>query len=348
MNTTTANRKAKRAAKSRKAQATRGKAQSKSAAIVAPTVTATQTAADRIAGMGDNIRSFYTAVDTLVADIRKSSVAHAAKSDNQTLDWCLRMFEMREHVALPLLATGNASQSANDAQTTWLRSYVPAYDAAETAGKRTWAPMPDFYKQRAAEETRDAEKAAAQSIRTMFNNVVLAAYYLEHVGATNVSTAKKGRTRAVTFHYTFEGKAETATNAVTTLASNARTQLNAQREKDGKKATPQSKKRKAGTTAQTGATGAAAAPVATSETLAQSVANLSGKARDDFAASPSTDVLLCNVIAAKFEHKKSIDIGEVFKWLRTQTYFKDVTFTGHATTVEIVKPVDTKPVASAK
>lgn len=323
----TAIKKAARAAKGRKAQVKRGRAQAKPQTTAAtPTVTSPDMSADqRIAAMGDNIRPFYTAFDSVVASVRKLNIDHVKKSDNQSLDMLLRLFEMRElpqvdlaKMALGVWHKGAVTQTANAVRDVFLRTYVPQYDAAQIAGARKWTPLPSYNKQLEAESVRDSEEAAAGAIRSMFEKVAIAAFYLEHVEARDLGTVKKGKSRALTFNYPFEGKLEPSVLAVTKLTANGRTVVAAKNTAAGKKPTAQSAPRTTGKKTETPQVAAQSAPVQSAATLAATVREMSSKDQTDFNASPSSEVLLANMIASRFVEKGTLDMNKVINWIATR------------------------------
>lgn len=332
-----ANRKARRAANKRGA-AQPAKSQTETQTTTQPVDTA-QTAAERVAKIGDNQRAFYTAVNALVTDLRKINIDHTQKSDSVSFDWTVRMYEMRDIVSLELFCKGNATQSANDVRNNWLRMYVPAYEQADIAARATIGAMTDYYRHQAAINTRDSNKAAAESIRVMFERVCLAAYWLQHVQASDIAAAKKGKSRAVTFQYPNpdagkaddKGKPQSATLhstlSVSALTANGRIVVAAAREKEGKAPTGQSKKR-GGKSGKAAAAAPQSAPtiVQTADSITKELTSLRGEAIEKTTTNPAIEAMLVTTIATRFGKRNksgvltAIDVGAFLTWFRTTSF----------------------------
>jgi hypothetical protein len=256
--------------------------------------------------------------------------------------------------------------SAKAVQSIWLQTYVPAYHDALRASEKK-AEGKDYYSRQASQDKIDSEAAAAESIRVMFERVFMAAYWLEYIKAQNIGTAKKGRTRGLTYEYPTEEKTTVdgvdtiktvfvpGIDSVTELTASGRAKVQAVKTAEGTaKGGAKGKGSKKKAADPTLKLETRKAVLDTASSVAQAFADTTGADNiKTLAESPQTEVLLVNAIAIRFGKRNklgkltSVDIGEVFTWLRTQTYFDGVVWTGHATTAELIPAVKT-PVPAAQ
>lgn len=81
----------------------------------------------------------------------------------------------------------------------------------------------------------------------------------------------------------------------------------------------------------------------TAGSLVDALESATGENKQKLSTAEPTERLICAALAARFGKRSkmgvltSMDIGEVFNWLKTQSYFKEATWTGHASTAEIIR-----------
>src|SRR5215510_11712423 len=231
-----ANRATRRANISKNVKGDNKRGTAQAATVTKPSVTVTvvddsnDTAEQRIAKMiGDNWKPFYKVFDDVAQQIGDTAAAFEDKQRNQSLDWIVALYNLREdtdHVDLTYLRAGKKEPNkvtANDAQTSWLRRFVPAFEQYEKAGNRKWQAIPNEAKQTKLEAERDEAKAAAEAIRTMFGRVVRAAWYLQNVEASELLIFNKGKSKRLQFKCVINGNTEDGNMSVNKLVASADT-----------------------------------------------------------------------------------------------------------------------------
>jgi hypothetical protein len=310
------------------------------------------TAVQRIAAMGDNSRQYFNDVETIAESLVKLTKDFTDKSDNLSFDWTIKLFNMREvlgnNYTLEYLARGSKDTKPNAVQTMWLRKYVPAYEKAllDTASGK---PLPDAVLEQNRQKSIDAAELAADRIRVMFNRVVLAAWYLDHVGASELEEVKKGKGKQIKFVFpmtdpdTKEVKQTVGHNSISKLVSAAREDIRSMDADAGKRAGHQSASRKKDEkkTEET----QARAPATTKErvqlvasnadSLQKEISAVTAEVRAEMVKAPQVEAFTLDVIGERFgkhdnQHKLlSFDLVAFVDWLTKQPHFAHAKFNGH-------------------
>jgi hypothetical protein len=340
----TANRKTRRAVASKSSKGKVKSAAVKATAAVKASKTTTpalpqpaqMTVKERIAALGDNVRPFYTVLNETIHAVTVKTAKYEEEMEVKSLDFILQFFAMREHVELKDMACGRTKgtpATANELQVSFLTKYFEDY-ANAVKGKDASIPAMDHDRTMLAEKVKRDHAAVENRIRSMFFKVVLATYYMDHVGATAVTTKTKGKRTSIVFDYTFtntESKEETVNGAfsINKLVANGKTLVAQVKEKEGKAPTAQSAPRRAASTDTSKNTKEGGTVIAALESNAQAIANLSGKARENVLGSEVFGVELCQLIQAKFVERKPtlanvkpvLDLNAVVAWIKAQSFF---------------------------
>lgn len=275
---------------------------------------------------------------------------------------------------LTLLAVGNASTINSEARKTWLETVLPdhAADVKMLADIKKPGKGASIEQNVAYEADRTAIVGRIERRRAMINRAVPAAFYLFCRNAEEVHFIGSKKNKIM---FNFVGDAvDTVTTApvldkdgkaiavkrmpfthkIGDMVTNGEASIK-QHQAKLLAANPSAVK-VAATRKKPAVTQASAdekkpmlevkSAIETEATLSRFFQDTTGDKLKEVAKEPATEVLLCNMVRARFgkfdptgRTVKSIDIGEIFTWLKTQNFFTDVVWTGHATTAELVKKV---------
>lgn len=226
---------------------------------------------------------------------------------------------------------------------------LPAYTSAvKDAGSVKMDVMTAMDSEKVALHAAKQETAKAfiNKTRVAVTRAVTIAYFLDALEVREVSIDKSGK--SLTYQHavkktdkdgkeTTEWKAEHIT--FTRLLNMADAYIKANNVKPAR-VTPNVQSADTGTTPKLEGDSAI---LATASSLVQAIEDTTGEAKEKLATSEPTERLICTALAARFGKRskmgvlQTMDIGEVFTWLKTQTYFKEVQWTGHAATAEIIR-----------
>lgn len=231
--------------------------------------------------------------------------------------------------------TGTDLESVNALHVAFL-STLPAYkQAIEDAGKGkakaklTAIEAMDTDKTSLAMAKKENAVLFINKTRVAMVRAVSIAYFLDSVGAMDVSVSKNGKEMSFDMpikdangkdafkriHYTYSRLANAAKQHIVDVKLKPAPQ-------------PQSQQGQG-----QGATQATSTPVATAETLSALVQSMPVDKRKEMAETPQSETLLCNLLAARFMKDRVLDLPAFYAWVATQSYFKT---DGHSINGQIV------------